>query len=177
MLFRSVNDILKKLENFQSLFVAVNKVGSNTKSALKLIDEIYAGDEAVLIFPAGLVSRKQAGVIKDLEWKKSFITKSIENKKDVVPVFIDGKNSDFFYNLASVRKFLGIKTNIEMLYLPDEMVNQKGKEIEINFGKPIPHTVFDNSKTHYEWARLVKEYVYTIKSDAPGCFTEFLKGC
>src|SRR5690606_25269384 len=85
------------------------------------IDQAYASDNALLVFPAGLVSRKISGEITDLEWKKSFITKSKKYKKDVVPVYIEGRNSDFFYNLARLRQKLKIKVNIEMLYLPDAM--------------------------------------------------------
>ena len=170
-----VNDILTKLENFRSLFVAVNKVGGNTKEALKIIDEVYSGEEAVLVFPAGLVSRKQQGKILDLEWKKSFITKAIENKKPLIPAFIEGKNSSFFYNLALWRKRLGIKANIEMILLPDEMVNQKGKKIKIRFGKAIPYQIFDKSRSHQEWAQLVKRFVYEMDLNGDNDFTLFLK--
>lgn len=170
-----VNDILTNFENFQTLFVAVNKVGSNTKEALRVIDEVYAGNEAVLVFPAGLVSRKQQGKIKDLEWKKSFIAKAVETRKDVVPVFIDGKNSDFFYNFALWRKRLGIKANIEMFFLPDEMVNQKGKFIRITFGKPIPWQIFDRSFTPLGWAQLVREFVYQLKENPAADFSVFIR--
>src|SRR5690606_39130769 len=99
-----------------------------------IIEETYATGGAVLVFPAGLVSRKQEGGISDLEWKKSFINKARKYKKDVVPVYIEGKNSNFFYNLAKLRKTLGIKSNVEMLYLADEMFGQKDKKVTIHVG-------------------------------------------
>ena len=157
------NDILMELENLRELFVAVNKHGRNTSEYVKIIDQIYESDKLVLVFPAGLVSRKQkGGIIKDLDWKKSFITKAIRHKRDIVPVYIDGRNSDFFYNLASWRKRLGIKANIEMLYLPDEMFKQSEKKMTITFGIPIPHTIFTKAQTHYEWAQWVKEKIYEL---------------
>ncbi|MBW6478776.1 MAG: 1-acyl-sn-glycerol-3-phosphate acyltransferase [Bacteroidales bacterium] len=157
------NDILMELKNLRELFSPVNKHGRNTAEYVKLIDEMYESDQLVLVFPAGLVSRKQkGGIIKDLEWKKSFITKAVRHKRDIIPVYIEGRNSEFFYNMARWRKRLGIKANIEMLYLPDEMFKQTDKKITITFGRPIPYTFFTRAQTHLEWAQWVKEKVYEI---------------
>jgi putative hemolysin len=130
---------------------------------MRAIDETYASEQAMLVFPAGLVSRKsQSGLIKDLEWKKSFITKAKKYKKDIIPVYIEGRNSDFFYNLARFRKNIGIGANIEMFFLADEMFAQKGKKVTIIIGRPIPYTLFDNTKTEQEWAEVIKETVYAM---------------
>jgi putative hemolysin len=158
-----VNDILRNLTNFGDIFVGVNKVGSSTRDALQKIEEVYASSAAVLVFPAGLVSRRQEEGIKDLEWNKSFISKAVKYDKSIVPVFIEGQNSSFFYNFAKWRKRFGIKGNIEMLFLPDEMFKQKGKTITIHFGEPIPASTFTNEKTHQEWAEEMKKKVYEIK--------------
>jgi len=77
-----------------------------------MIEEAYSSDSQILYFPAGLCSRKRNGVIRDLQWHKSFITKSIQHKRDVVPSFFSGRNSNFFYNLANIRKITGIKANV-----------------------------------------------------------------
>ena len=156
-----VNDILRNLKNFGDLFIGVNKVGLNSRESLRLIENTYASEAAVLVFPAGLVSRKQQGKIKDLDWNKSFISKAVKYQKPVVPVFIEGRNSDFFYNFSNIRKRLGIKANIEMLFLPDEMFKQKGKTIRIHYGKPVPPSFFDDSRTHQQWANKMKEYIYS----------------
>ncbi len=158
-----VNDVLMNLKNLSELFVGVNKHGKNTQEALAEIDSLYAGDGAVLIFPAGLVSRKQHSEIMDLEWKKSFITKARRFSKPIIPVHISGRNSDFFYNLARWRSRLGIRTNIEMLYLMDEMFNQHGKNITLTFGAPLEPIQFDNSRSDREWALRVKEHVYSLE--------------
>ncbi len=157
-----VNDILLELKNLKDLFVPVNKHGRNTQESVKLIDSLYKSDQLVLVFPAGLVSRRQSGRIEDLEWKKSFISKAIKYQRDIIPVHMQGRNSDFFYNFALIRKKLGIKFNIEMLYLPDEMFRQREKKIVITFGKPIPYTTFTKEKTHHEWAQEVKSHVYSL---------------
>jgi putative hemolysin len=160
-----VNDILMNIPNFGKLFVPVNKHGGHGKRGAELIEETYASDNGVIIFPAGLVSRKQDSGIEDLEWKKSFINKAKKYKKDVVPIYIEGKNSSFFYNLANLRKKLGVKANIEMFYLADEMFAQKNKKIVVHIGKPISYKYFDASKTDRYWAEEVKKVVYNIVQD------------
>ncbi|HLW20080.1 MAG TPA: 1-acyl-sn-glycerol-3-phosphate acyltransferase [Cyclobacteriaceae bacterium] len=157
-----VNDLLSNIKNFDGLFVPVNKHGSHGRAATAIIEDTYSSDGAVLVFPAGLVSRKQKDGIKDLEWKKSFISKARKYKKDVIPVYIEGKNSSFFYNLAKVRKSVGIKANIEMFYLADEMFAQKGQKVTIHIGKPLSYDYFDPSKTDKSWAEEVKQKVYDM---------------
>jgi len=162
-----VNDILTNIENLSGIFLPVNKHGSQGKDAARRIEETYASGSQILYFPAGLCSRKKRGVIRDLTWHKSFISKAVQHKRDVVPAYFSGRNSDFFYNLANIRKFLGIKANIEMLYLADEMFKQKGKEIMLTFGKPIPWQTFDKSKSPPEWADWVKSKTYELQSFKP----------
>ncbi len=160
-----VNDILLSLENMSGIFLPVNKHGFQGRSAAQRIEESYASDDQILYFPAGLCSRKQGGEIRDLTWHKSFITKAIQYKRDIIPAFFSGRNSNFFYNLSNLRTFFGIKANIEMLYLPDEMLRQRGKEIKLVFGKSIPWQTFDRSKSPAEWAQWVKSITYDLKSN------------
>lgn len=158
-----VNDILLSFKNLKELFIPVNKHGKSGAESVKMINAQFASEEITLVFPAGLVSRKQeGGVIKDLEWKKSFITKARQYQRDVIPVYVEGINSNFFYNLSRWRKRLGIKANIEMFYLMDEMYKQRGKKITIYFGKPIKYSTFDKSKTDEQWAQFVKDIVYQL---------------
>ncbi|MBD3635843.1 MAG: 1-acyl-sn-glycerol-3-phosphate acyltransferase [Crocinitomicaceae bacterium] len=160
-----VNDLLMNLENLNEMFVGVNKHGVNTKEALAEVDRLYASDQAVFVFPAGLVSRKKKGKVKDLEWKKTFVTRARKYKQDVIPCHIDGELTNFFYRLANFRTTIGIKANIEMLYLVDELFKQENKTIRVRFGKPIPYTTFDRSKKDIEWAQWVKSKVYELKDD------------
>lgn len=159
-----VNDLLMNVVNLEPLFVGVNKVGGQNKSVASAVEEAYAADQALLVFPAGLVSRKINGQIVDLEWKKSFISKAKKYKKDIIPVYIEGKNSNFFYNLSNWRNKLGIKFNIEMLYLVDEFFSQRNQRVTIRVGKRIPYTMFDNSRNEKQWAAEVKQLVYGLKT-------------
>lgn len=157
-----VNDLLLQIKNLKGLFVGVNKHGRNAKESLKAVEDLFASDKAVFLFPAGLVSRKQNGNIRDLEWKKTFVSRAKKYDKPVVPVFVDGKLSYFFYLLSTWRKRLGIKANIEMFFLSDELFKQKNKKITLFFGEPIPASHFDSTKTDQEWADEVKEIVYKL---------------
>jgi putative hemolysin len=161
-----VNDLLMSFDNFQPIFVPVNKHGKNSQNANQQIEESFAHGHAVLIFPAGLVSRKQEGGIRDLEWKKSFISKAKKYQRDVIPCFVDGKNSGFFYNLAKWRKKLGVKANIEMFWLVDEMYKQRGKKVKIQLGQPVAYQQFDSSRSDAQWANFMKELVYKLGENA-----------
>jgi putative hemolysin len=155
-----VNDLLMYLPNLKELFIPINKHGSNSEN-IELIRSTFASEKIILYFPAGLVSRKQKGGIKDLEWKKTFISRAVQYKRDIIPVYIEGRNSNFFYNLAYLRKNLKIKANIEMMFLPDEMYKQRDKKITIRFGKPINFSVFDKSHNFAEWAAEMRDYIYS----------------
>ena len=158
-----VNDLLMNLHGLAPFFIPINKTGKQAKDFPRQVEAGFSSQENQLImFPAGICSRKQHGVIKDLEWKKTFVTKSVEYQRDVVPIHFDGRNSNFFYNLANVCKWLGIKFNIAMLYLADEMFKNSHKTFTVTIGKPIPWQTFDHSKTPQQWAQYVKEIVYKL---------------
>jgi putative hemolysin len=156
-----VRDELTKIPPLAQLFIPINKFGDQRRSA-NLINEAYNSDSQILIFPAGLAYRKINGKILDLTWQKHFIQKSVEHHRDVVPVFISGKNSWFFYWLANLRKRIGIRINIEMFLLSNELFKNRGKTFVISFGKPILWRIFDRSKSHTEWADIVKGIVYEL---------------
>jgi putative hemolysin len=157
-----VNDLLMHVENLSDFFIPINKLGGQAKDSTVLINNTYESDASILFFPAGMVSRKQKGGIKDFTWKKTFISKAIQYKRDVVPLRFVGENSSFFYNLGYIRTKLGVKANIEMLYLVDELYKQRNKTFTIRIGRPISWTTFDNSKSPLQWANRVKEIVYGL---------------
>jgi len=157
-----VNDILMNLTNLESHFVPINKHGAQGREAAKLLEAAYASDSQILMFPAGLVSRKTNGKITDLEWKRNFIKKAIQHKRDIIPVYISGQNSNFFYNLANIRKKLGIKLNIEMLFLPKELFKSVTNKVTIAFGQPVKWEELNNGLKPQEWAQKIKELTYNL---------------
>ena len=158
-----VNDLLMNLRNLSPLFIPVNKTGGQVRNFPAIVEAGFASDDQLIMFPAGLCSRKQNGKILDLEWKKAFIIKSVQAHREVVPVHFEGRNSNFFYNLANLCKFFGIKFNIAMLYLVDEMFKNRHKTFTVTIGKPIPWQTFDRSKTPSQWAQYVKDIVYKLQ--------------
>ncbi|MEP1097111.1 MAG: 1-acyl-sn-glycerol-3-phosphate acyltransferase [Cyclobacteriaceae bacterium] len=158
-----VNDLLMNLKTMKDRFIGVNKVGKNASKSLQMVEDQFARGPATFVFPAGLVSRKTKGRIEDLEWKKTFVTKAKKYGKPVVPVHIDGRLTNRFYRLANLRKFLGIKLNIEMFFLVDELYKQKDVRIDIVIGDPIMPDTFTRERSDKEWAQWVKEKVYQLK--------------
>ncbi|MEG1562588.1 MAG: 1-acyl-sn-glycerol-3-phosphate acyltransferase [Bacteroides sp.] len=157
-----VNDLLMTIRGLAPLCIPINKTGKQSKDFPRMVEAGFHSDNQLIMFPAGLCSRRQKGVIRDLEWKKTFVVKSVQTQRDVVPIHFEGRNSDFFYNLANVCKALGIKFNIAMLYLVDEMFKNRHKTFTITVGKPIPWQTFDQSKTPKQWAEYVKDIVYKL---------------
>lgn len=159
-----VNDVLLNLYNFEPIFVPINLFGAQSKEAVKKFDEVFQSNYHVLFYPAGLVSRKIKGEVQDPEWKKSFINLAVKHKRDIVPVYVEAKNSNFFYRLANFRTFIGIKSNVEMFYLPNEMFKQNGNKFSLIFGKPISYQTFDKTYSAKYWANEVRKIVYSLKN-------------
>ncbi len=159
-----VNDLLMNLRGLAPLCIPINKTGKQAKDFPKLVEAGFTSDNQLIMFPAGLCSRRKKGIIQDLDWKKTFIVKSVATHRDVIPIHFQGRNSDFFYNLANLCQYAGIKFNIAMLYLADEMFKNRHKTFTITIGKPIPWQTFDKSKTPLQWAQYVKEQVYSLDS-------------
>jgi putative hemolysin len=172
-----VNDILLYIDNLKPLFVPINKHGSNADN-IRILNDTFQGNSVVSYFPFGLVSRKHKGIIRDLDWKKTFLSKAKKFQRDIVPTHISGRNSDFFYNLSNFRKKIGIKANIEMLYLVDEFYKQKNQQLKITFGRPIPWQKFDNSCSDMVWAEKLRGFVYYLETNPDAAFdaeTDYFK--
>ena len=164
-----VNDFLMYLPGLRPVFVPVDKVHRNTAN-VGALKAAFAGQNALLYFPAGICSRRQQGVVKDLEWKPTFIKKAVRYHRDVVPVFFDAHNRRRFYTIANLRKRFGIKFNFEMALLPGEMFAQRGHTFRLIVGAPIPWQTFDSRHTPMEWAAMLRDYVYELKDNPAAKF-------
>ena len=160
-----VNDLLMNLPGLAPLCIPINKTGNQSRQFPAMVEAGFKSDHHMLMFPAGLCSRKINGQIHDLPWTKTFITKSVQTHRDVVPIHFSGQNSNKFYRLANWSKKLGIKFNIAMLFLVDEMYKNVHKEFTVTIGKPIPWQTFDKSKTPAQWAEYVEDQVYQLNSN------------
>ncbi len=158
-----VNDLLMNIVPMRNLFVPVNKHGRMGKEYGRMITDAYSSDAQILYFPAGLCSRLIKGEITDLQWHKNFLKQAKKYNRDIVPVHFSGRNSNFFYRLAKIRKALGIKFNFEMIFLPDEMFRQKNSIFDITIGEPIPIGTIDSSRTLDQWCLEIRKKCYELK--------------
>ena len=157
-----VNDLLLNLPGLAPVSIGINKTGAQSRSFPAMVEAGFQSQNHMLMFPAGLCSRKIDGKIADLPWKKTFVSKSIEHQRDVIPIHFSGQNSDKFYNIANICKKLNLKFNVAMLFLVDEMYKNVHKTFRVAIGKPIPWQSFDKSHTPTEWAQIVREDVYKL---------------
>ena len=159
-----VNDLLLNLPGLKPVSIGINKTGKQSRDFPRMVEAGFNSDNHLLMFPAGLNSRRINGEIHDLPWKKTFITKSVETHRDVVPIHFSGQNSKRFYRIAKFSdRYLPF--NLAMLFLVDEMYRNVGKTFRITIGKPIPWQTFNKTKTPMEWANFVEERVYALSSN------------
>ena len=157
-----VNDLLMNLPGLAPLCIPINKTGKQSRDCPAMVEAGFASDHHMVMFPAGLCSRKIKGEIHDLPWTKTFISKSVQTQRDVVPIHFSGQNSEKFYRIANICKALRLKFNFAMLFLADEMFKNRGKTFEVTIGKPIPWQTFDKSRKPKEWAQYVQDLVYKL---------------
>lgn len=157
-----LNDILTNLPGLKPLCVPVNKTGAQSRRSPQMINEGFAGNDNIVMFPAGLCSRRHKGVIRDLPWTKTFIVKSVATHRDVVPMHFSGRNSDRFYRIARACEVLHSPINFAMLFLADETYRNRHKSFTLKIGKPIPWQTFDKSRTPAQWASYVQDICYSL---------------
>jgi putative hemolysin len=157
-----MNDLLMNLKGMAPLGIPINKLGGQARNLPKLINEVYESECQMLVFPAGLCSRKINGKIQDIEWGKNFVKKSRDTGRDIVPIHFEGENSKRFYRIANWQKRLGLKFNVAMMLLPDEMYKSKGRKYKVTIGKPIPISSLDKSKNDTQWAQEIRKKVYEL---------------
>ena len=158
-----VNDLLSAIEPLSDTFIPINKHGAQSRKAVEVLDNAFASDRPLIMFPAGLVSRRgKKGVIADLQWQKMFVAKAKEYKRDIIPLHFYGENSSFFYKFAKFRQRIGLKFNIEMIYLPREVFRSKGKSFDVVVGTPISFSSLDDMPPMQK-AQQIRQLIYSLQ--------------
>lgn len=158
-----VNDLLKAVKPLDDIFLAVNKHGKQSRQAVKLLDEAMLTALPVVMFPAGLVSRRNsAGEIRDLQWQKMVVNKAKEYGRPIIPVHFSGENSSFFYKFARIRAMTGLKFNIEMILLPGEIFRSEGRNFTVTVGEPVNPDSLRGGKYAAEEAQMLCSRVYGL---------------
>ncbi len=155
------NDLLTVLDPVLPFFIPINKYGSVSSDTAKRINDEFNSDLQILNFPAGMCSRLIKGEIQDLKWTRTFAKKALDSKRDIVPIFFDSRNSMFFLRLAQLRNFLGIKFNIETIFLVDEMFKKKNVNFEFYIGDIIPHSQLAEGSIN-SWVEEIRKKCYSL---------------
>lgn len=164
-----VNDILCHLPGLKTIFIPINKYGANS-SNYNTLNKAFEGNDAIMFFPAGTESKIIEHKLQDFPWKKTFVKEAQKYNREIVPVYIEGQNGKGFYRLFKLRRFFGVKFDLEMILLPREMFRQRGKTIELTFGKPIEAGLLDNKHHAKIWADKIRSHVYRLKQDKDAVF-------
>lgn len=161
------NELFLLIPQLRPLIAAVNVFGSGNSSRQYLLEleNVYNSAIPITHFPSGEVSRIKSGKIQDKDWEKSFISKAVSCKRDIVPIYIQGRNSLLFYLVFSCRKVIGIHVNLELVLLPREFFNKRDKTIKVKIGLPVPYATIDKTRTYPEWARWMKSRVYHLRDN------------
>lgn len=159
-----VNDMLMNVRPLEGVFTPINKYGCQGRDRATTLSDTFASDRNVIIFPAGLVSRLGKEGIRDLEWRKTFITRSATTGRTIVPIRFEARNRRRFYRTAYWRKKLGIPVNIEQIMLPGELVNCRHKTFRITFMPAVDPSLLTAEKgSARSAAAAVREMIYDNK--------------
>ncbi len=160
------NDVLMQLSQLSSLLLPVNNMTKKTSSSnVKLILEALNNEEAVIIFPAGEVSRARPSGVKDVSWNSGFLRFAEKTGSPVLPVSINAKNSITFYSVSSVFK------PASTLLLPHEMFKKRRSVLKLKVGEIIPFEVLDQSSINRKTkTKLLKKHLERIGKGRKGIF-------
>jgi len=154
------NDFLSTIKPLSPILLNINnfKNRQSKEAITKIYDALHA-EEAIIIFPAGEVSRMTTKGIRDKEWHKSFLKFASRTGAPILPVYIGGRNSKTFYSVSTINK------SLSTLLLSNEMFKQKDKEIDIIIGEVIPHEhIYPKSIKKEKLINLYKKHLYGLKN-------------
>ena len=160
------NDFLAGFEALNSLIITIDNYKlKQSKSDIKKIYEALKNEEAVIIFPAGEVSRATAKGIKDPTWNKGFLNFAQNTNAPILPIFLDAKNSKTFYTISVINK------TFSTLLLSHEMFNKKSKRINIKVGQIIPNENIAPKGIDKKFLlNLYRKHLYSLKKGKKSFF-------
>lgn len=153
------NDFLAGIDALDSLFIKVDNFKSKQmKENIKSIYSALDNEEAVIIFPAGEVSRVSPTGIKDGKWQKGFLKFAKKSNSPILPILVDAKNSKTFYTVSVLNK------TFSTVLLSDEMFKKIDKNINVKVGKLIPNeNIMQGSSQKHSLENQYKKHTYALK--------------
>jgi putative hemolysin len=161
------NDVLSVVEPLRNLLLPVDNMGSRTaREHLRAIEQHLNNDGAVIIFPAGEVSRMGATGVRDGKWRQGFLRFAEKTRAPILPVFVDARNSILFYSLSLLARPLST------LWLVREMFKHHNRNVRVRIGQAIPFDTYSELPlTKAAKVKLLRRHVYKIgKNKGEGCF-------
>ncbi len=160
------NDFLVGFEALHSLMIPLdNFKDRQSKESIKKIYEALKNEEAIIIFPAGEVSRATPKGVKDPAWNKGFLNFAKNSNSAILPIFLDAKNSKAFYTISLINK------TFSTLLLSNEMFNKKSKNINIKIGQIIPSEHITPKGLNKDFlVNLYKKHLYALKKEKKSFF-------
>ncbi|MDD2759845.1 MAG: lysophospholipid acyltransferase family protein [Methylomonas sp.] len=162
------NRVLSHMEPLQSIFLPVDVLSDkkSLKDNYKAMLDALENEEAVIIFPAGEVSRITPKGIRDGKWQNGFIKLAKKSRCPILPIHIKAKNSALFYSVSTLYKPLGT------MLLVKEMFNKKNQEIRFKIGAPIPASAYiDSPETNKQLSQRFRKHVLNLgKKDKTALF-------
>lgn len=149
------NDFLQVFEGLSDLLIPLRVLGGKPSAdSLRAVDAALAAGQAVIVFPAGEVSRLGWRGVVDSRWRKGFLRFAEKAGAPVLPVHLGGRNSALFYGLSSLYSPIGTAL------LPREMFARQGRRIEVRVGLARPVQDLLHAAGHAERAlEVVRETV------------------
>ena len=163
------NQILGKLGPLAPMLLMVDNMGGSTaRLQFKAIKKHLSQEGAVIVFPSGVVSRWSRKGIKDGAWHSGFLKFSQATRAPILPVYIEGRNSIFFYLLSLVAR------KISTLWLVPEMFKHRGKSLEFRIGNIIPCKSYENmALDQSQLLERFKAAVYALATDKQPLFPAY----
>ncbi len=160
------NDVLSSFDPLQPLLLPVDSLGKATrKQDIARITQALQDDQAVIVFPAGEVSRAGLTGIRDGKWNSGFLHFARKANAPILPIFVGGKNSSLFYSISALNR------SLSTLLLAREMFNKRSVTIEVRVGEPIAFSQINALPlSTREKARILKKHLYRIARNKSGLF-------
>ncbi|NLY04274.1 MAG: lysophospholipid acyltransferase family protein [Campylobacter sp.] len=161
------NEILVNIKPISDMLIPVDNInGKSSRNAIKMIDDTLKDEGAIIIFPAGEVSRARPFGIKDSKWNGGFLKFAKKRSVPIVPIHINAKNSPLFYIVSLIHKPLG------GLLLGREIFNKKGKSLSIKVGEIIPYKNIIMPEINHDnnTLKLLKKHLYNIGKNKKDVF-------
>lgn len=160
------NDLLETVRPLRPCLLSVKVLtGRNRKEQIARIDRALANEEAVIIFPAGEVSRFGPRGVKDGKWQKGFLRLAARSKAPILPIHVRGRNSLLFYAASLLAKPLST------LMLINEMFQPQRNPLQLTIGGLIPFTAYNGlTIRQQDKVDLFRKHLYRIGAGKKGIF-------